>query len=92
MKYIDKVDGLQEMIIDKLKDKARKSKIKSEFVSDKVLVIKDDDFMYNLKNQKYLKELSVNNLIDNEGYHYSYYVLTIAQLAELLDYFNEKNN
>ncbi|MBN2617229.1 MAG: hypothetical protein JXR64_02830 [Spirochaetales bacterium] len=89
IKYTDEVYILQEKIIDEIHDKVRQSKKKSIFTTEKAILIDDDSLSYSLSNNSYLKELTVHSLLDNNGYGYSYYILSIHQLANLLDYINK---
>jgi hypothetical protein len=59
--------------------------------NDKVLKIKDDDFMFNLDGGRYLTEISKGTLIDNQGYVYGHHVLLITDLVSLIEYLIERS-
>jgi hypothetical protein len=59
---------------------------KSEFRSTKALKVKDA-VAFNLDGGRYLKEVISGELIDNEGYSYSFWCLTLEQMCELVDSF-----
>lgn len=57
----------------------------SEFSSDKVVKIKNEDHMFNLEGGRYLTEINTEHLIDNLGYQYSHETLDLRQLCEVVD-------
>lgn len=59
---------------------------KSEFRSTKALKVKDK-VAFNLDGGRYVKEVIHGELLDNEGYSYSFWCLTLEQLCELVDSF-----
>lgn len=45
------------------------------FYKDKVLLIKDEEFNFNLDSGRWIEEISKEHLIDNNGYFYTHGVL-----------------
>ena len=64
------------------------SNVHSEFSNKKVIKIDRDDFQFNLGISNYLKEISKYELIDNEGYEYSFDEIGFINLCKILDYYN----
>jgi len=68
----------------RIRAKLLKKGVKSEYRSDTVLKVKDDQ-CFNLDGGRYLVEISETDLIDNGGYSYNYSCLTLEQLCEAVD-------
>lgn len=64
----------------------------SKFSNEKVLKIKDDNFMFNLDGSRYLVEFGEKELIDNSGYKYNCHVLDTFDLLDVLDHLKEVYN
>lgn len=50
-----------------------------------VLLIQDDNAMFNLDSRRYLVEISEDELIDNEGYRYGFESLKLEDLCIAID-------
>lgn len=50
-----------------------------------VLLIQDDNAMFNLESRRYLVEISEDELIDNEGYRYEFDSLKLEDLCIAID-------
>ena len=76
----------------KLSDLVRLHGEESKFRNEQVLRLKkaDDKVAFNLDGSRYLKEISVNELIDNEGYDYSSNAMDAEDFLELVDHFVKK--
>lgn len=83
-KYKDLLRSVNRKFTQLITKKGEDSKHKDE----KVLKVKSDDFQFTLEGKHYLTEISMDELIDEEGYTYSYDVLTLEQLCQLADYFS----
>ncbi len=53
--------------------------------SSLVLVIQEDEAMFNLDSRRYLVEISEDELIDNEGYRYDFDSLKLEDLCIAID-------
>ena len=76
----------------KLSDLVREHGEDSKFRNESVIQLKkvDDKVAFNLEGSRYLKEISVNELIDNEGYGYSANAMDAEKFLELVDHFVKK--
>jgi hypothetical protein len=63
--------------------------VESAFQNEKVLKVTQERLQFTLDGSHYLTEISNEELIDQSGYTYSYDVLTLEQLCELVDFFLE---
>ena len=63
----------------------------SRHSSDNVLKIDKDNLMFNLEGGRYLTEIAVTYISDNLGYRYEFELLTIEELCEVADYFDEQD-
>jgi hypothetical protein len=61
--------------------------VESKHMNEMCLEIKNDELSFNLDGPGYLDELHYNKIVDTEGHHYFYSVLTTDQICELVDYF-----
>lgn len=83
--YIDKVNHLENEIIQRLFELINKKGCKSSFLDEKVLKVKDEH-QINLESNRYLTEIAESGiLIDNQGYQYNIELLGAKELAEILD-------
>lgn len=80
-----KLDTLWEQMRASLIKKIKEIGVESKDYNFKVIKV-DDERAFNLDGDKYLVEIGKDNLIDNEGYLYSYGQLDHEQLAELTDW------
>jgi hypothetical protein len=80
--WVAKHDQFRTDIIERLKMKVYKSKLKSDFNINKP-ILKVEDAQFNLDGGRYLIEVSGSGLIDNCGYDYNFDVLTTEDLNEL---------
>jgi len=83
-KLIDKFKSLEIALKIKLRAKILDKGTVSKYNSERVLKVKDDQ-MFNLKDGRYLTEISPTSLNDNEGYSYDFSVLRIEELCEAVD-------
>lgn len=96
-KLVDKLKDLRSSISNRISDLIETHGVPSVHNTENVLVIKDDEFCFNLDGGHWLVEISEDKLIDNEGYTYSHDVLDIEDLCSALDnivetsVFNVKN-
>ena len=88
--FENKLDYLIEDAITKMRVLINNKGEKSKHISNNVLIITDDDLMFNIEGENYLKEISEYNLIDNRGYSYSFFAIEIENLMKITDYFIEK--
>ena len=57
----------------------------------KCLRVEEEEFNFNLEGGRYLTEITREELIDNSGYHYNFFVLDTEDLINLLDHLIEEN-
>ena len=91
------LDNLYENAKTKLFDLVIDHGEESDHVSEKVLKITDDEFMFNLEGGRYLTEFHHHyGLIDNNGHQYSIYSLDSEQFFQVVDYlikiYNQKRS
>lgn len=72
--------------LEKLIDKKGKE---SEYFSNRVLKIDNENLQFNLSNNHYLEEISKSYLISNNGYTYSFDCLEFEKLCKILDYYEK---
>jgi hypothetical protein len=85
--FLDRHKELEGKLAQRIKTLIDRKGKPSKHTGELVLVIKDDNLMFNLDGGRYLTEISKNVLIDNEGYQYWYSCLTLEQLCEVVDSF-----
>jgi hypothetical protein len=68
-----------------------KSRTISEHSNTIVIKIKDENIQFNLSGNRYLTEISHNNLIDESGYEYGFDVLSLDELCQIADYCTSKS-
>ncbi len=60
--------------------------VPSRFTNSRlVLVIHDENMMFNLDSRRHLVEISEDELVDNEGYTYEHSVLELEDLCTAID-------
>lgn len=74
-KLVDKLEEFKAEISQRIKFLLQTKGIESQFSTDKVLQITDEEQMLNLEDGRYLVEISENCLIDNCGYRYSHDII-----------------
>ncbi len=92
MTYSGQLSIIMDEAKAKLSDLVRLHGEDSKFKNEKVIRLKkaDDKVAFNLEGGRYLKEISVNELIDNSGYDYSANAMDCEQFLELVDHFVKK--
>jgi len=91
MGYETRLDNMYDEAIGELQNVIIDSGEESEFVSDNVLKVTDDEMMFNLDGGRYLNEYSHQyGLIDNNGYQYSVYCLDAEDFFKVVDYLIKK--
>jgi len=89
MKYSEKLSELVESALSELRELIAQKGVESEFMSKVCLKIEDDDFAFNLDGGRYLAEITQNELLDNNGYHYDFNVLDTEDLLDVIDHLIE---
>ena len=79
------LEDVNKRIEKTIKRKLKTKGVESEFRSDTVLKIKDDNLMFNLEGGRYLVELTEDELIDNEGYSYHLSCLNLENLCKVVE-------
>ena len=91
MNYEQKLDSLINEALNKIFDLIDVSEdFSAHFSHTQCLKITVDTFMFNLEGNRYLTEITRNELVDNSGYTYSFFNLEADQLVTLSDYLIEK--
>jgi len=81
----EKYTELEEQVVAKISELLEKKGANSASQSTKVLVVIDEEMMWNLEGGRYLVELNETSLIDNRGYTYSLDTLNLERLCETVD-------
>lgn len=81
--YSAKNRQLRKEIEIKIQNKILRKGVKSDFKSDNVLKVKENQF--NLDGGRYLVEVGYNELIDSNGYNYAFDVLGTEEFCQLAD-------
>ncbi len=79
---------LTERIEKSIAENVAKKGVASEFMP-KMVVKVDGDLCYNLDDNRWLVEVTQNELIDNQGYQYQFNVLEFENLCCIADYLEE---
>lgn len=92
MTYSGQLSNLLDEAKAKLSDLVYEHGSDSKFRNERVIQLKkvDNNVAFNLDGCRYLKEISVNELIDNEGYGYSANAMDAEKFLELVDHFVKK--
>lgn len=77
------VDQAKATLSDLVREHGTESKFRNDLVLNCNIIPKD----YSLDNGRYLQEISVNELIDNQGYGYSASVLDIEDFFAIVDFY-----
>jgi hypothetical protein len=85
--FAKKYTKLEQEVNNKIIQLIAKKGKESKYYSDSVLKLKDD-FQFNLGDGRYATEISVDHVIDNNGYQYGHDSLTLEQRCEIIDSFN----
>ncbi len=84
MRLQDKHSQLFDECVKKINQLIDTKGVSSKFQSKAVLQVPDEQ-MFNLDGGRYLIEIDGKELIDNNGYTYNLFVLTLEQLCEVVD-------
>lgn len=92
MTYSGQLSNIMDEAKDTLSKLVYKHGTESKFRNEKVIKIKKVDYKiaFNLEGCHYLKQISVNALVDNEGYSYSPNVMDAEKFLEVVDHFVKK--
>jgi len=74
-----------ERVEKSIAENVAKKGVASEFMS-KMAVKVDGEHCYNLDGNRWLVEVTQNELIDNQGYQYQFNVLPLDELCGIADY------
>ena len=88
--FKNRLEELFEQAVATIIELIEKNGIESKHTSDKCLIVKNEDCMYNLEGGRYLTEITANELHDNSGYHYSFDVLKIENFLTVVDHLIEE--
>lgn len=85
-KLTAKIKEFNQSVKDTIETLLETKGVESKFTSSRlVLVIHDEESMFNLDGRRYLVEISEDELIDNEGYTYSFDALELEDLCTAID-------
>lgn len=76
-------EELRHNIIDRVQEIGKDSD-----VGFPTIEIEEDEFQYNLDNDRYLTEIGEDYLFDSYGHSYDFCALDIENLCHLVDYLN----
>lgn len=81
-----KLETFNQEVKDTIETLLETKGVPSRFTNSRlVLVIHNDEAMFNLEGRRYLVEISEDELIDNEGYEYSFDSLELETLCIAVD-------
>lgn len=80
----EKYQALEVAVRMRIASKIMDKGVKSKHRSDMVLKVKQGDEFY-LSGERYLTEITAQELIDNEGYSYSHSALPMDELCRAID-------
>lgn len=81
-----KLETFNQAVKDTIQELLETKGVRSRFDNScLVLVIQDDNAMFNLDSRRYLVEISEDELIDNEGYRYGFESLKLEDLCIAID-------
>lgn len=84
--FTEQVEALQSAISNHIETLLRTEKGKqSQWSSDLVLVVKDEDNLFALDKDRYLSEVTADELIDHRGYRYAHTRLRLEDLCTVVD-------
>ena len=83
--FAEQLQELTERVQQSISKNVAEKGTTSEFMS-KMAVKVDGEYCYNLDGNRWLVEVTQNELIDNQGYHYSFDVLDLDELCSIADY------
>lgn len=88
--FVSKLDELFTEASNYIANKVCSIGKESKHINEKSIKIRTEEFNYNLDGDRYLDEITSDILLDNEGYHYDYGVLSLDQLCHLADYIKKR--
>lgn len=88
MSFFERLESLGSEIVERIKRLVADNGVESDYANIEVLKIDNDNLNFNLEGGRYLVEVSKNELIDNHGYRYDFFVLDLELLAQIADYFS----
>jgi hypothetical protein len=81
-----KLEEFNNSVKEKIEALLETKGVQSKFNNSRlVLLIHDDNAMFNLDSRRYLVEIGADRLIDNEGYEYDHSVLNLEDLCIAVD-------
>lgn len=81
-----KLEAFNQDVKDTIEALLETKGVPSRFTNSRlVLVIHDEDAMFNLDSRRYLVEISEDELFDNEGYSYNFDSLKLEDLCIAVD-------
>ena len=90
--YVQQLDDLIQDALIRIFELINENGVESKHNSSQCLKIEADEFMFNLEGGRYLTEITNGDLVDNNGYEYSFYVLDTEDLLSLVDHLIEKHS
>lgn len=89
MKFTERFANLFDEASYKLNELIQEKGIKGKYFLQKSLAIQDDNLKFNLEGGRYLSEVHEDNLVDELGYTYSFYILETEQFMQVVDHLKE---
>ena len=81
---MQKFQVLHDEVLDVLRTIIASEGEKSEFNGHIAVRVKENQ-QFNLSGGRYLTEINQHHLVDNHGYEYDFYVLSLEQLCDIVD-------
>ena len=90
-KLTEKLEELNQAIVQRIIDLMETKGVKSAHRSEIVLSIQDDEQMHNLEGSRWLTEITPTELIDNNGYSYGHDSISTENLCSVIDSIAEQS-
>jgi len=88
----EKLEALQQELLDKINSLIEFKGSISEHGSDKVLKIRENNLQFNIDNTNghYVEEIATDKLISQHGYEFGFECIPLENLCEIIDAFKEE--
>lgn len=83
--FAEQLQEFTERVEQSISKNVAEKGVASEFMSKMALKV-DGELCYNLDGNRWLVEVTQNELIDNQGYQYQFNVLDLDELCNIADY------
>ena len=88
-KLTEKLETLNQEIVQRIIELIEAKGVTSKHRNDKVLAIQDEEQMYNIERGRWLTEITPSELIDNCGYSCGHDSVSLEELCLAIDSISE---